>query len=63
VFADGYGLTGDTWGLAIMPSFYLREDKLQLVARYQYANSSDPDGRQAQSRYEQDVPFISDGGT
>lgn len=62
VFADGYGLTSDAWGLTIMPSFYLREDKLQLVARYQYANSSDPDGLQAQSRYEQDVPFISDGG-
>tara|TARA_R110002096_G_scaffold71295_10_gene170425 strand:+ start:906 stop:2237 length:1332 start_codon:yes stop_codon:yes gene_type:complete len=62
VFANGYGRVSDSWGLTVMPSAYLKEDKLQLVGRYQFARSSAPNGLQAQNRYEQDVPFITNGG-
>ena len=62
VFAEGYGRVSDAWGVTIMPSYYLIEDKVQLVARYQLSRSRGPDGLQLQSRYELDAPFVSDSG-
>ena len=45
------GEKGDAIGLNIQPSFYIT-DKLQIVARYQIASSSEANGLSAQRRYE-----------
>lgn len=58
--ADGYGTTGDVWGVILMPTYYI-SDGVQLVARYQYANG-DNDGLRLQSRYERLAPKLTDGG-
>ncbi|MEM7013652.1 MAG: porin, partial [Verrucomicrobiota bacterium] len=42
---------GDAWGLVVMPG-YLITDKLELVARYQFAASSSESGLRLQRRYE-----------
>jgi phosphate-selective porin OprO/OprP len=58
---------GDFWGFYIMPSYDINK-KLQVVARYTYASSSD-DALRAQNRYERGTdgiihtnPFSSDSG-
>lgn len=42
---------GDFWGVVIMPYYWLVEDKLQAVVRYQYAGSENAQGIRANSRY------------
>lgn len=43
----------DLWGITAMPWVYLIEDKMQLVARYSYADTDDADGLVLRPRYEQ----------
>lgn len=59
-FLYATGQSPDAYGVAIMP-YYDITDKLQVVGRYQYAHGDD-DGLRAQSRYERQVPSITDGG-
>ena len=54
------GESPDAYGLSVMPSYDITE-KLQIVARYQYANGDD-DGLRSQKRYERSVPNLADGG-
>jgi hypothetical protein len=42
---------GDFDGLIVMPWYWLMEDKLQLVVRYQYATSEETEGLRVESRY------------
>lgn len=52
---------GTVWGLTLEPTWMLldhvfgKNDALQLVARYQYATSSDENGLHVQRRYEEKV--------
>ena len=62
ILASGYDDTPDAWGFTVMPAWYLIEDKLQVVARYQFANSPDADGLSLQSRYERKVPDLTGDG-
>ncbi len=55
----GDGDSGDMWGIYIMPTYDITK-KLQVVARYTHARSSD-DILRAQSRYEREVS-LTDGG-
>ena len=41
----------DFWGVVIMPYYWLVEDKLQAVVRYQYAGSQNAQGIRINSRY------------
>jgi phosphate-selective porin OprO/OprP len=61
IYADSFGELPSAWGFTLMPARYVYEEKLQLVARYQFANSTGIDGLSAQSRYEQKVPLTDDG--
>ncbi len=66
VFTDilggvGRGTQGDVWGISVAPAYYLVDDKLQFVLRYQYARGED-DGLRLQSRYERLAPNLTDGG-
>lgn len=60
-FAEPLETNAQVWGVTIEPSWMLSNrvfsgnDALQLVLRYQYANSSDLNGLQLQRRYEQKV--------
>ena len=47
---QGYGTQPDVWGFVIMPSYDIT-DKLQVVARYTYMSSADPNGIRL-NRYE-----------
>ncbi|BDS06688.1 hypothetical protein NT6N_17280 [Oceaniferula spumae] len=42
---------GSFWGVVILPSYWLVEDRLEAVFRYQYAESSQPEGFRISSRY------------
>lgn len=42
---------GDFWGVVIMPSYWLVEDKLETVFRYQYAEAEEKEGFRISSRY------------
>lgn len=42
---------GDFWGVVIMPYYWIVEDKLQAVVRYQYAGSENDQGIRVNSRY------------
>jgi len=42
---------GSFWGVVILPSYWLVEDRLEAVLRYQYAESSTPEGFRIGSRY------------
>ena len=42
---------GDFWGLVVMPYYWLVEDKLQGVVRYQYQGSEEDRGIRVNSRY------------
>ena len=55
IYGSGYDDVGDVWGISLMPARFIHEDKVQLVARYQYANSRDSDGLRWQKRYEREV--------
>lgn len=62
IYASGYQETPDAWGFTVMPAWYLIEDKLQAVARYQFANSPDPSGLRLQNRYERKAPNLTGDG-
>ncbi len=42
---------GDFWGVVVMPYYWIVEDKLQGVVRYQYQGSQNTRGIRANSRY------------
>lgn len=42
---------GDFWGVVILPHYWLVEDRLQAVARYQYQGSESDNGIRLNSRY------------
>ena len=42
---------GSFWGLVIMPSYYIVDNKLEAVFRYQYAHASEAQGIRMSSRY------------
>lgn len=48
---QGSDRSGTFYGLVIMPSTYLIEDKLEFVARYAYQGSSEDEGIRTNSRY------------
>jgi phosphate-selective porin OprO and OprP len=56
----GMGDAGDIQGLYLTPSYDITK-KLQVVARYTYARSSD-DALRLQGRYERKAPALTDGG-
>jgi phosphate-selective porin OprO and OprP len=47
----------DVWGFSLTPTFHVT-DKLQLVARYQFARSNAPGGLNLQTRYEATAPDL-----
>jgi phosphate-selective porin OprO/OprP len=49
----------DVWGVSLIPSYDITE-KLQVVARYQFASSSDDNGLSLQNRYERTAPDLVD---
>ncbi|MBC8126201.1 MAG: hypothetical protein H8M99_03495 [Gloeobacteraceae cyanobacterium ES-bin-144] len=53
--SGGDGNNSDVFGFYIQPSYDIIPKRLQLVARYSYANSEGPLGVQGQSRYERTV--------
>lgn len=57
----GRGTQGDVWGVTIAPAYFVVDDKLQFILRYQYANG-DNDGLRLQSRYERLATNLIDGG-
>lgn len=59
--ASGRGAQGDVWGVSLLPAYDIT-DKLQVVARYQYAQG-DHDALRLQSRYEGLAPNLTDRGT
>ncbi|MFK7911337.1 MAG: porin [Akkermansiaceae bacterium] len=42
---------GSFWSIVLLPSYWVIEDRLEAVFRYQYANSSRPEGIRMNSRY------------
>jgi phosphate-selective porin OprO and OprP len=56
------GETPDVFGIYVQPTYDLIPKKLQLVARYSFATGDGPDSVIAQSRYEREAPFLTDGG-
>ncbi len=55
----GSGSQGDVWGVIVTPNWFIVEQKLQLVTRYQYAHG-DNSGLKLQTRYESLAPEIQD---
>lgn len=55
----GRGTQGDVWGVILTPTYFLFDDKLQIVLRYQYAHGEN-NGLKLQSRYEALAPDIQD---
>ena len=55
----GIGSQGDVWGVIFTPNWFMVEQKLQLVMRYQYAHG-DNNGLKLQTRYESLAPEIQD---
>ncbi|MEO0017225.1 MAG: hypothetical protein RLZZ522_508 [Verrucomicrobiota bacterium] len=54
---------GDFYGAGIMPWYWLVEDQLQLVCRYDYARAEESEGLQLSSRYlrgHHDDPLVDD---
>lgn len=49
--ATGRGSQGDVWGVILTPSYFLIDQKLQVIFRYQYAHG-DNNGLKLQTRYE-----------
>ncbi len=58
IYADGFEKRPDVWGFTLMPARFIRGDKLQVVARYQFARSTGEGGLQVQNRYESRVPGL-----
>jgi phosphate-selective porin OprO/OprP len=52
----GFATQSDLFGIMVMPSYYLIEDKLQAVLRYTYMSSDDNRGIRL-NRYENEVTF------
>jgi hypothetical protein len=42
---------GSFWGLVFLPTYWIVEDRLEAVFRYQYAHASSPEGIRLNSRY------------
>ncbi len=57
----GRDAQSDVFGFHVIPSYYIAPS-LQLVGRYQFANSSGQDGLRLQSRYERLASELTDGG-
>ncbi len=55
----GTGSQGDVWGMIVAPHWFIIEQKLQLIARYQCAHG-DNNGLKLQTRYESLAPEILD---
>ena len=55
----GAGNEGNAFGIALVPSYDLIEDKLQLVARYEFSRASNDD-LSLKARYEQEVVTLGD---
>ncbi len=55
--ATGRGSQGDVWGVILTPSYFLIDQKLQVIFRYQYAHG-DNNGLKLQTRYESLAPDI-----
>lgn len=56
---------GDFYGAVVMPWYWLMEDRLQLVFRYEYAGSDESEGLRLGSRYirgEHDDPVVNVNG-
>ena len=49
--AKNLGQQGDFWGLALMPMYWIKADRIKLVGRYVYQASDQPDGLSLNSRY------------
>ena len=47
----GANRQGDFWGVGVMPYYWIVEEKLQGVLRYQYQGSSESEGIRVNSRY------------
>lgn len=62
IYAAGLPGEDDAFGLVVLPSVFLIEDKLQFVARYHYAKASGRDGIRLRSRYEREAPLLTDSG-
>ena len=56
------GETPDVFGFYLLPTYDLIPKKLQAVGRYSFASGDGPDSVIAQSRYEREAPFLTDGG-
>ena len=51
---------GTFWGLVIMPSYWLVEDRLETVFRYQYAHASEKEGFRIYGRYSRIAGVVGD---
>lgn len=51
---------GDFWGIVVMPSYWLIEDRLETVFRYQYAAASEKEGFRISGRYSRIAGNVSD---
>lgn len=59
LLGSGEGSQSDVMGITIIPSYYIAEG-LQLVGRFQYATSDDPNDLSLPSRYEGFAPNMGD---
>jgi phosphate-selective porin OprO/OprP len=57
-YADGFDKVGNVWGVTLMPAWFVYRDKLQVVLRYQYADSSNANGLRLQKHYQLDAPDL-----
>ena len=63
--AEAFVATGespDVFGFYLLPTYDLIPKRLQVVGRYSFATGDGPDSVVAQSRYEREAPFLTDGG-
>jgi phosphate-selective porin OprO and OprP len=63
--AEAFCATGETpnaFGFYLLPTYDLIPKRLQLVGRYSFATGDGPKSVVAQSRYERETPFLTDGG-
>lgn len=51
---------GEFWGVVVMPSYWLVEDKLETVFRYQYAAATEKEGFRISSRYSRIAGTVDD---
>ncbi len=55
LWGNGYGTQSDVMGLTLIPSYFIA-DSLQLVGRFHWASSADPNDLSLPSRYEGVIP-------